>query len=81
MIVRLSHPWRWHRTRAVLDTEGGLITEDEARALIHGGIARDVEDLIENLGGGYYVVTLSGGKTKKVRGKPAAIKALKRDGR
>lgn len=79
MKVRLSHPWRWHRTLDVLDTDAGDLTEAEARRLIRGGIARDVAELIEHTGGGWYTVKLSGGKTARVRGEAAAIRALERD--
>lgn len=79
MIVQLSHPWRWHRTRDILDTEAGDLTEGEARALISGGIARNVDDLIGEGEGGWYDVPLSDGTTKRVRGRPAAVRALRRD--
>lgn len=79
MIIRLSHPWRWHKTRDVLDTEAGDLTDGEARRLIRAGIARDVDELIGSGDGGWYLVPLSGGKTKRVRGRAAAIKALRRD--
>jgi hypothetical protein len=79
LIVRLSHPWKWHRTRDVLDTEDGDLTEGEALRLIRGGIARDVDELIGAGEGGWYSVKLSDGKTKRYRGRANAIRALRRD--
>lgn len=79
MIIRLSHPWRWHRTRDVLDTDAGDLTEGEARRLIRGGIARDVDELLGEGAGGWYELTLSDGNTKRYRGRAAAIRALRRD--
>lgn len=79
MIIRLSHPWRWHRTLDILDTDNSDLTEGEARALIGGGIARDVDDIIGPGEGGWYDVPLSDGNTKRVRGRAAAIRTLRRD--
>lgn len=79
MIIRLSHPWRWHKTRDVLDTDADDLTEGEARRLVSGGIAVDVDELIGEGEGGWYTVPLSGGKTKRVRGRDKAVRALRRD--
>ena len=83
MILRLSHPWKWHHTRDILDTDRPAdgITEAEARRLIRGGIARPIEDVVEDLGGGWYQVPLSGGKSEKVQGLKAAVRLLRRDAR
>lgn len=78
MIVRLSHPWRWHKTRDVLDTTAGDLTDAEASKLVRVGYARDVADLIEPLGGGWVTVQLSDGP-RKVQGHDAAIAALRED--
>ena len=78
MIVRLNHPWSWHKTLDVLDTEAGDLTEDEAAHLVRIGHAVDVDTLIEDLGGGWLEVRLQY-ETRKVRGRDAAIRALRVD--
>lgn len=81
MIVRLSHPWRWHHIRDILDTDRDPITEIEARALIRGGIARNVDDILEDVGGGWFAVPRPDGTTDKVRGHKTAVRMLRRDAR
>ncbi len=78
MIVRLSHPWKWHLVRDVLDTEAGDLTDAEARRLIHGGIAVDVDTILAPVGGGVFEVQLRAGP-RRVRGRARAILALKED--
>lgn len=78
MIIRLSHPYQWHKTLDILDTDHDDITEEEARRLIRGGIAKPIEDVVEDNGGGWYTVPVGPGKTKKVQGLDRAVRALKR---
>lgn len=75
MTIYLSHPFEHHRAREVIEVDA--IT---GARLVRAGYARHLEDVIEDLGGGYYNVPLRAG-VKKVRGKANAIKALERDGR
>lgn len=77
MIIRLSHPWSYHKTRDILTAPDDL-SEGQARALVSGGAARRLEDIVTDLGGGWYEVPLRNGKTKKVRSLDAAVKILKR---
>lgn len=77
MIVRLNHPWKYHHTLDVLDSDGPHLTLDEARALTRTGYATDVDELITPTGGGWVVVALQAGP-KKVRGTAAALRALRR---
>lgn len=72
----LSHPWRHHRTRDVLEV-GVDLDPVEARQLVRGGIARDVGDVIRPTGGGWYAVPVSDGNTKRVQGLTRALDLLR----
>lgn len=79
MIIRLSHPWKWHLTRDILDTEDGDLTEPEARKLVRSGRARALESIVTDVGGGWYEVPLRSGKVKKVQGLAKVKKLLRRE--
>jgi hypothetical protein len=78
VIVRLSHPWKYHHTLDVLDTDAGDLTEPEARRLINAGFALDFDTIARPAGGGYFEVDFVAG-TRRVRGRPAVLKALRRE--
>jgi hypothetical protein len=72
----MSHPWRHHKTNDVLEV-GVDVAEPDARKLVRCGRARDVADLVEDRGGGYWRVTLSDGNTKNRRSRAKAIADLR----
>lgn len=80
MIVRLSHPWKYHHTRDLLDTDRGELTTREAAKLIRAGYAVDVDTLIEAGAGGWVTVTTSAGP-QRVQGREKAIELLRADSR
>lgn len=81
MIIRLSHPWKYHHTLDLLDTETGDLSERDAKRLIRAGYAVDVENLLVPGAGGWYVVPLSDGTETKVQGRDAALAAMREDSR
>lgn len=79
MLVILSHPWRWHHPRDVLDTARGQLTEAEAANLVRAGYAQTFDQRVRPLGGGWLEVVLADGNLVKVQGRQAAERALRKD--
>ncbi len=73
--IRLSHPWHYCDPLAVLD-----VAPTTAAALIRGGVAQRVDNLIHHTGGGYYTVELANPRRIiRKRGYPAALATLDRN--
>lgn len=74
--IRLNHPFQWHKTLDVLEV-GKDISVRDAAILTRGSGAVNVDDLITHDGGGWYTVHLQAGP-KRVQGRDAAVRALRR---